>query len=259
MLSKNKVKFIQSLKQKKYRYQHRTYVLEGDKLAEELLTYAPERVSELFATEEWLENHLTLWKGLPLQPTIISERELKKISQLKTPNKVLILASMQPEFPSATKLSAGTAAFFLDEVQDPGNLGTILRVADWFGLPDVFCAPGTVDLYNPKVVQASMGAFFRLRVHYKALPDLLEENPGLPVYGAELKGKNVFDLSWKLPCLIVLGNESRGILPETATRIDEFIHIPAGPRSETESLNVGVAAGIIAAVLRQGTGSFASE
>jgi TrmH family RNA methyltransferase len=251
MLSKNKIKSIQRLKLKKYRYQFRTYLLEGEKMAEEILRHSPEKVREVLATQDWLEANQAFLSHTSMEIQEITEAELKKISLLKTPNKVLILAEMMPTLPEDEKIAISNAAFFLDGIQDPGNLGTILRIADWFGFYDLFCSPGTVDLYNPKVVQASMGAFFRVNVQQLSLGELLERSGPLTVYGADLKGESVFSTEWEWPSLVVMGNESQGIKKETASLIREFVHIPSYKGSEMESLNAGIATGIIAAVLRQ--------
>jgi len=234
MLSKSQIKLITSLRLKKHREKHNLFFAEGPKVVKELLesTFV---VESIFAT--------TAIPGIDEKDiTRISEQELKKISDLKTPNKVLAVFSM----PVTKELQLSGLTFVLDDVRDPGNLGTIIRLCDWFGVENLVCSKETVDCYNPKVVQATMGSLARVRVHYLDLgPFLKEQTKSIPVYGTFMNGKSIYKASLKENALVVLGNEANGISTEIASLITHSISIPKfGKLQKTESLNVATAAAI---------------
>lgn len=241
-VSKNDIKFVQSLRLKKFRQKYNNFIAEGEKIAAEALLSDRCRIIRIFALPEWLhENAALLSRIHPSVLTEAGENELAKISALSTPNKVLMVL----EAPPSGDLPLIQTALYLDDVQDPGNLGAILRIADWFAVPQVFCSPGSVDVYNPKVVQASMGAFLRVDSQEVDLETLLRRQPELPVLGAVLDGENLFGAPLPSSGLLVVGNESKGIRPATQLLLSHRISIPRAPGGGAESLNAAVATGII--------------
>lgn len=246
MLTHHQQKLIAALQVKKYRQKYRKFVVEGDKMVAELLRQTRLPVSALFGLERWAGDHAALLAPFLEIFNPVSAGELKKISGLSTPNGVLALAELPATLPDLDLLQTGRC-FYLDGLQDPGNLGTILRIADWFGLPAVFCSPDCVDAFSPKVVQASMGAIFRIHTREIALSDLVAQRPGLPVMGAVLGGDDVFRTVLPDHGLLVVGNEGRGLGAIAEQLLTHRLTIPRHPRGQAESLNAAVAAGILAA------------
>jgi TrmH family RNA methyltransferase len=244
-LSKNAIKDISALHFKKFRLNFNKFLAEGEKIVGELLHQDQLKVEKIYALPEWLERYQS---SIPvtIQFESITETELHKISALKTPNKVLAVVEM-PLAANIPLVPLG-CALYLDGIQDPGNFGSIVRIADWFGIRQVFCTPESADLYNPKVIQATMGAFLRVQVQVISLPDLLAIQPALQVYGALLEGAELFGVSFLTPSLIVIGNEGNGISPVYRALITHPISIAPGSGGGAESLNAAVATGIIAAV-----------
>lgn len=233
MISKNEIKYIQSLYHKKNRDIENTFIAEGAKIVDEILKQSY-HVKKIFATEEW--NNANLKQTTFTQ---IAEHELQKVSQLQTPNQVLALVEKKklPDNPDlANKLT-----LVLDGIQDPGNLGTIIRIADWFNITQIVAAPDTVDIYNSKVIQSTMASFMRVNVWYKDLHGFLA-GCKMPVYGAMLDGENVYSKKIK-EGLLVIGNESKGIRTEIQSFIQHKLTIPKV--GAAESLNAAVATGII--------------
>ncbi len=219
-------------------------------MAAELLSQQRIAVSAVFGLERWASENAALLAPFPEKFTVVSEAELKKISSLTTPNRVLVVAELpEPAFDPAVLRDY---CFYLDGIQDPGNMGTILRVADWFGIPAVFCSPDCADAFSPKVIQAGMGAFLRIPVWEMAFEALNSRVPGLPVLGAVLDGTDVFAAELPGNGLLVIGNEGRGIRPEVEAALTHRLSIPRHPNGGAESLNAAVAAGILAATLRRG-------
>ncbi len=247
MISKNKIKFISSLKQKKYRQEFQTFVLEGEKLFDECASFAPQRLLEVFALPDWIEQKQDQLSKLNIEYHPVNARTLGRISQLKTPNNVLALGKIDQSPFVFDK--APDYAFFLDDINDPGNLGTILRISNWFGWDTLFCSPDTVDEYNSKVVQASMGAFFRTRVVRTTLEKIRNQLKNHQILGADMNGKNVFDFLWPQKAIVLIGSESHGIADENLPFVNEFVRIPGSMDSGMESLNAAVSAGILAAVI----------
>ena len=233
-MTKKEVKDIQSLYQKKYRDEQKRFVAEGTKLAEELLTTSG-IIQHIYATKEWLSKQRSISEPF----TEISVSELERISNLQTPNEVLIVAK-QKELKSSPILT-GNLTLMLDGIQDPGNLGTIIRTADWFGLEQIICSNDSADLYNPKVVQSTMGSILRVNCWYQDLTTV--EFDQLPVYGALLEGTDLYGISKPKEGVIVIGNESKGIREPLLSKITQPITILK--TGEAESLNAAVAAGII--------------
>lgn len=247
MISKNSIKHIKQLQQKKYRKDNKLFIVEGEKMVNELLNSSFE-VKEVFATQEYFNK---TDKRNIAKLTLINDKELKQISQLKTPNQVLAVAKI-PQ----TKIAQPDKGLFiaLDNIQDPGNMGTIIRTANWFGVKAVFCSHNCVDVYNTKVVQSTMGAIFTTPVIYTDLKELFSTKNKLPVYGTSLSGDNLYTAKLNVDAIIVMGNESKGLSEKLQGLVDEKILIPTYPKDSNEhieSLNVAVATSIILAEFRR--------
>jgi TrmH family RNA methyltransferase len=238
MLSKNDFKYIQSLKLKKQRETEGRFVLEGPRLVMELLAAPMFHPATIYATSAFT----TGLSNIPnaIQVVEISNNELERLSFLQTPHQCLAVATIPPAL--ASQPQTGKWQLLLDGIQDPGNLGTIIRVADWFGVHPIFASEHTADCFNPKVVQASMGSILRVAVHYAPVMNWLN-NPELAVYGADMHGESIWNQNQFRPGLLVIGNEGNGINAELRQRIDTFISIPK--TGAAESLNAGLAAGIL--------------
>ncbi|MGZ3884444.1 MAG: TrmH family RNA methyltransferase [Bacteroidia bacterium] len=242
MISKNQIKDVKALHLKKFRDEQECFIAEGVKGVDEIILYRSSIIKELFCTRDYLDRRQDKFNAHNIEYTVVSEDELKKISMQPSPNQVLAVCAY---LKSETKLPdfKTTFSLYLDEIRDPGNLGTILRIADWFGAGHVFCSPTSTDLYNPKTIQSAMGAFLRVNVSYIELSDLLKTN-SFPLYGAVLNGKPVYTEKLK-PGLIVIGNEANGIAASNLKLITNPITIPAHSASQTESLNAAMATAII--------------
>jgi TrmH family RNA methyltransferase len=253
-LSKNKIKLIRSLEQRKFRRETGLFVAEGNKLVGDNLRVMT--CDTLVATPEWYAAHPDAVAAAPDAELIIASRdELAKASFLKTPQEVLGVFR-RPSYTLDAESLCRKLTLVLDTVQDPGNLGTIIRLADWFGIDDVVCSPETADCFAPKTVQATMGAIARVRVHYTELAPLLSdlrERRALPVYGTFLEGDNLYESELSAEGLIVMGNEGRGISDALRPYISREVHIPSYPadRDTSESLNVAIATAIICAEFRR--------
>lgn len=243
-LTRNEIKFIKSLQEKKVREQERLFVVEGVKLVEELLLQDALEVEAIYSTPEFV---LKTSKTLNVIP--IAESDLGRISGLVNPNRVLALV----KFPKTKNVDWDSQknVLVLDEIKDPGNLGTILRTADWFGINTVIASENCVDLYNPKVIQASMGAVYRINYIQNSLANLLPDlkKSGFKLVGAAMQGKDLYTYSYPEKLALVMGSESHGISEKTNALLNETITIPKF--GATESLNVGVAAAIILSHFRQ--------
>ena len=234
MLSKNQQKIIQKLQQKKHRNELGLFVVEGKKGILEFVQ-AGFKVEAIFATSLFSEQ----LNKFPL--TLISKEELSKISTLKNPDEGVAIFHQ----PKRKGILQEGLILALDNIQDPGNLGTLIRLCDWFGIEMLLCSEQTVDCYNPKVVQASMGSLSRVEVHYLPLEGFLA-TCALPVYVATLEGENLYTTTFPEDCVIVLGNEANGVSPEVVALADGAITIPRfGRRQQAESLNVAMAGAII--------------
>jgi RNA methyltransferase, TrmH family len=246
VLSKNKIKYILSLQRKKVRRDTGCFLLEGDKMVRELLEQRPDLVDSIFAIAAWIAAHQPL---LPLQKITVEEitdKELQQISTLQTPNQVLAIAR-QPKPPELPPDFDQRLSLYLDGIQDPGNMGTILRIADWFGFQTVICAATCVEVFSPKVVQATMGAIFRVVTLTENLLSLSERFPDLPVYGTLLEGEDLYQAKLGSRGIIVIGNEGAGISAENLALITRPISILQAPGSRADSLNAAVATGIVCA------------
>ena len=234
MVSKNQIKLITSLQQKKYRKQEQLFFAEGVKVVQELL-HSNFELQDLFTTKQ---DFLTVPKN---KVHAISEVELKKISALTTPNTCLAVFKI----PKAKEMVEKGLIVALDDVRDPGNLGTIIRLCDWFGIETLFCSEESVDIYNPKVVQATMGSISRVNVVYGNLETFLSQTK-LPVFGTFMDGKNIYQEKLPKEGIIIMGNEANGISTSVEKLVSERIAIPRfGNLQVTESLNVATATAII--------------
>ena len=247
MLSKNKIKYIRSLELKKNRKEERAFVAEGHKLVGDLLGHFSCKL--LVATRSWLDIHPQVGADEVIE---VTQEELTRASLQKTPQDVLAIFE-QPDYPMNPEVISQSLCIALDDVQDPGNLGTIIRVADWFGIEHIFCSLGTVDVYNPKTIQATMGALARVKLHYCNLPSLIASLGDIPVYGTFLDGKNIYGEDLGTYGLIVMGNEGKGVSQEVADMVNKRLYIPNYPpqRETSESLNVAMATGIVCAEFRR--------
>jgi len=238
MLSKSRLKYIQTLGQKKFRLQEGCFLAEGPKLVAELLAEKRAAVLEIFALEEWITSNESLIGATNCSK--VSEQELEKISQLNTPNLVVALVK---QFGDAAPDPVEGLILALDNIQDPGNLGTLIRIADWFGIKQIICSEGTADCYNPKVVQATMGSIARVAVFYTDLATWLSAQASTGIYAAVLEGKDIRKMDPLKEGILLIGNESKGISPEILALANHRITIPQ--KGKAESLNAAVAAGII--------------
>ena len=246
------VKLVKQLHQKKYRNELKLFIAEGEKIISELLT-SSYTIHSLYATAEWLTNAELKNIGFPVFQ--VNERELMEISLHDTPNQVMALVH-QPEIASTVSFQNDRNYLVLDAIRDPGNLGTILRIADWFGFDHLIGSADCVELFNPKVVQSSMGSIFRVAYTQGALVDLLssEQEANKPkIYGAVLEGNSIFKERFGKGAILVIGNESNGISTSTRALIDQAIAIPSFNTSNNkpESLNAAIAAAICCAEVRR--------
>jgi RNA methyltransferase, TrmH family len=239
MLGKQKAKYIQSLGQKKHRDTEGLFIAEGPKVIAELLQSIPQYVKEVYAVKDWLkENSNSNQKSKFIE---ISDEELEKLSQLKTPHQVVaVVQKFEQEKSIDVK---GKVSLVLDTIQDPGNLGTIIRIADWFGVSQLICSYNCADIYNPKVVQATMGSIARVKVFYTDLASWLKQQKDIRIYATMLEGKDVAKMNALQEGLIIIGNESKGIHKEILELANEKITIPR--KGKAESLNAAVAVGIV--------------
>ncbi|MBN2273919.1 MAG: RNA methyltransferase [Bacteroidales bacterium] len=236
------------MKTKKFRAETGCFLIEGDKLVSEVLAGRDIPVTELLSTPDWLQhNRFLIHEGVDTI-TEVSDAELRKISSFETPTGVMAVLKM-PSAEYREKNLAGKLSVSLDTIQDPGNLGTIIRTADWFGITDIFCSQGCADCFNPKVVQASMGAVLRVNIHYVQLETLFEklsQQNQYVIYGSYLEGTSIYELEHTASGMMVFGNESKGIHPTLKHLIKIPVTIPSFSSSagHVESLNVSAAVAV---------------
>lgn len=260
MLEKNigkaQIQFIRSLQQPAARKEQGLFVVEGTKMVSEVCR-ASLSIHSLYGEEKWYQTAFPqITFGSPRRPDtyVVSTEVLSRISTLKAPNQVLALVEIPSDHFKIKDLES-QLSIFLDTVQDPGNLGTILRIADWFGIDHLVCSTHTVDCYNPKVVQSSMGAILRVKVHYGDLKSYLQEARTLeiPVYGTFLQGTNLYQTPLTPHGILLMGNESKGIQPELAEYVSSKLWIPCYPLGtpRSESLNVAMATALCCGEFRR--------
>ncbi len=243
MLVKSQVKYIQSLGQKKFRDQEDVFVAEGPKIVNELLMAPNLSLVALYAEREWLDRqHARLSAFSPQQLVEVKGSELERISSLATPNQVLAVFR-QPVFAGPGWEPGNGITLLLDNIQDPGNLGTIIRIGDWFGVRHMVCSPDSADAFGAKTIQSTMGSISRVRVSYEDPEAFITRFAALPVHAAALDGESIYTMERISKGIIVIGNESKGIRESLLRKISHHITIPR--IGEAESLNAAVAAGII--------------
>lgn len=243
MLSKAQNKHIRSLTQQKFRDEYRLFTAEGHKVALEWLN-SNWHINTIIATEKWAtENSISIKKHPEAELHLVKEGEIAVLSSMHAQSQVFLVVAM----PVPKEIPVEEEWYLaLDEIQDPGNMGTIIRIADWFGIKHIICAPGCVDVYNPKVVQSAMGGHLRVNIYQKELCEVLPALK-LPVYAATLNGQNVYDAGRHNAGVLVIGNESKGVSAKVAAMADRKVTIPGN--GGAESLNAGVSAGILCALL----------
>lgn len=235
MLSKAKIRLIQSLQYKKFRKSHALFVVEGIKSISEFIDSGWE-IDSFFLTE----NAFAKMRNLPqkIKLSVVSESEIKKVSFLQNPQGAVAVFKMQDQEETESTALDKEFVLALDQIQDPGNLGTIIRTAEWFGMHHIFCSEDSADAFNPKVVQASMGSLARVKVHYVDLKDFIDRRKS-PVYGALLEGNSIYETSFQQPGIILMGNEGSGIRGTLMEKINHPVTIPNF--GHAESLNVAIA------------------
>jgi len=258
VLSKNKIKLINSLKITKYRNELQCYIAEGSKLVGELLS-ASHKIRTIVATENWVEglgNEKLNWLQDTADELIVADlSELARISSYESVSPVVAVVEM-PHYELVLSEIIGELSLVLDEVQNPGNLGATMRVADWYGIQHIICSENSVDIFNPKSVQSTMGAIFRVKVHYADLEMFFTEiskNAQFPIYGTFLEGENIYTEALSRNGLIIMGNEGKGISHKLHKFITKKLFIPPFPsdKKNAESLNVSTATAVICSEFRR--------
>jgi len=248
MITKNQIKFVTSLRYKKYRESHRCFVAEGSRMVNDLIS-SKFRIRQIYATDKWIYSSIS-----DLSVVEVSNADMNRISSLTTATPVLAVVEM-PSMASGPDLNPKGLTLVLDNISDPGNLGTIIRIADWFGINELICSGNTTDLYNPKVVQATMGSLARIRVFYTNLVNFFGKiNSEIPVYGMMIEGKRLYDEQLPEKGCIIIGNEAHGISEPVANCVTHKLSIPHYPEARmehAESLNAAIATGIVVAEFRR--------
>ena len=246
-LSKNKLRQFLTFTKKKNRDEENLFLAEGNKLVQDLLPYF--KCKTIVGTTDYFERERF---DCATECYIATREELERLSLTRSPQSVWALFERKNYQLDFTAIEQ-TLSIALDGVQDPGNLGTIIRIADWFGIENIICSPNCVDLYNPKVVQATMGAIARVKVHYTELPQLINAMKNLPIYGTFLEGEFIYDTPLSNKGIIVMGSEGNGISKEVGQLVNKKLFIPSYPpnRTTSESLNVAVATSIICSEFRR--------
>lgn len=245
MISKSDVKYIQSLSHKKFREEEGVFIVEGVKMVNELIEEFPSQIMHIYALQSWVDQHPEL-TSLNRPYSIISEQELGRISHLTTANEVLCLVSIPKSQVDFTNPSGITLV--LDQIQDPGNLGTIIRTCDWFGIHHIICSTDTVDAYNPKTVQSAKGSLLRVKITYTELSTYFSAIKEVPVYAAVLGGQSIQEVKFIQPAVLIIGNEANGISAEVLRYATEKIAIPK--LGKADSLNAAIASAIIISAMQ---------
>jgi TrmH family RNA methyltransferase len=243
MISKSQIKHIKALHTKKHREEEQAFIVEGIKSVMEIVNENPKLIREIFATEQFITtNHIALTKA-NITYHSVTEKELLQISQLSNPNDALAVCNYFEHLSDDLNLDT-QFSFYLDDIRDPGNLGTIIRICSWFGITNLYCSPTTVELYNPKCIQSTMGAFLRVKVHYIELEELIANKNIKNIYATEMNSDNIYKEDLKSG-LIIIGNEANGIGELAKKLATKKLTIPSASQN-TESLNAAVATSIIA-------------
>jgi len=240
MLSKTQVKYIQSLLHKKFREEYGQFIVEGPKMASEAIALSPADIINIYACNDWISTNQSIDKDLAQKIVEVSAQEMEKISAQHTPSGVLVILR-KPSLSLPRGWDGLTLV--LDGIQDPGNLGTIIRTADWFGVRHIICGTGTADCYNPKVIQSTMGSIFRVRLFYEDLNSFFDQNSKIPIAATSLEGEPLRAAEKWETLFLVIGNESQGVQQDIINRAQRKILIPR--TGHGESLNAAVATGIV--------------
>lgn len=246
MITNNQIKHIKSLHQSKFRQKYNNFIAEGDKIAEEILQNSIYKIEGVFATDKWINTNDQFVRKHEKLLTGIDYAEMKKISALKTPANVLLVLQKLPESINYKLMNMGHA-IYLDNVQDPGNVGTIIRIADWFGIQTIVRSKGSADFYNPKVIQATMGSFLNVHLYTEEF-ELMDKRQHNTV-GAVMRGDKLQSFDWPQRTMLVMGNEGKGIQASIHHKLDHFVSIQGAPQRVADSLNVSIATGILCASL----------
>ena len=242
MISKAKLKHLQSLKLKKYRQKYDLFIAEGDKIVNTLINQKQYQIVEIIASSEWLSVNRSV-----MPSTEISEApliQLESISTLKTAPEVIAVVKMPNDM--EVKLSELSSAIYLDEVQDPGNVGTIIRIADWYGVAAVIRSSDSADFYNAKVIQSSMGSFANVSLFTMSQEEIIRSKGSMHLICSHLDGKPIDEIERPLNPLLIMGNEGSGVSQILADRSETLVYVPGAPDKLADSLNVSVSAGILA-------------
>jgi RNA methyltransferase, TrmH family len=246
MLSKNQIKSLRALQRKKERLNTGFYVVEGKKIVQEIIDSTDDWV-ELYATKSWLEQYP---EYASLENVFeITDKDLAQVSSFKTPNEVMLLLKQKAEV-DFLEVYTTDIVLALDGIKDPGNMGTIIRLADWFGVGHILCTTDSVDQYNPKVVQSAMGSIRRVNLHYGDLVQMLTQLDSHKIYACDLNGESIYDTSFKEKAILIMGSESHGISKEVRSVLDSTITIPSVSNTGIDSLNVASATAISLSLFR---------
>ena len=246
MLSKSQIKSLRALQRKKERLNTGFYVVEGKKIVEEIIDSTDDWV-ELYATKSWLEQYP---EYVALENVFeITDKDLAQVSSFKTPNEVMLLLKQKAEV-DFLEVHSTDIVLALDSIKDPGNMGTIIRLADWFGVGHILCTTDSVDQYNPKVVQSAMGSIRRVNLHYGDLVDMLSQLKSHKIYACDLNESSIYDTSFKEKAILIMGSESHGISKEVRNIVDHIITIPSVSNTGIDSLNVASATAISLSLFR---------
>ncbi|CAN5489500.1 RNA methyltransferase [soil metagenome] len=253
MISKGQIKLIASLQQKKFRKEHGLFIVEGEKVCKDLID-SGWTIQSVFMTEEFRQEKFARW-AKKVSSEIVTEKELEKISSFTSPQQIIAVAEIRDKRFSIDLISKGLS-LMLDDIRDPGNLGTMIRIADWFGIETVICSETCADMYNPKTVQATMGSLFRVNVYYQPLLDVMQKCSGknIPVFGTLLDGQNIYNTKLNDDAVILIGSESHGINIELIPFITSKISVPSFSKSmskKVDSLNAAMAAAIVCSEFRR--------
>ncbi len=244
VLTNSDIKYIKSLSQQKFRQKYNKFIAEGDKICSELLNAGNYKITQVYCTNEWYENQVTRLDKFKKLITVITKKDLSRISQLRTPNQVLMILEKPMLELEVTEVGDNTI-IYLDEVQDPGNVGTIIRIADWYGIKHVVRSYGTADFYSPKVIQATMASFANVGLYSHSFEDVISVLSDHESVGAVLGGMSIEQLDWPQRSIIVMGNESKGITPDVLTQLNHSIMLSGSKDRLADSLNVGIATALM--------------
>ena len=245
MITKNQIKYINSLQQKKFRSEHQSFIVEGAKSVLELLKSDFE-LELLFVTQEFFNNYEEILQKLPIQVELVNQQELEKAGYYSSNNAALAVAKTKEN--EELLVGENEYALILDDIRDPGNLGTIIRVGDWYGIHKIICSHSTVDFYNPKVIAATMGSFTRTKLYYTDLEEFINKQSS-PIYGTLLNGNNIHQTKFAKSGYIIIGNEANGISEGVEKLVTDKITIPSF--GGAESLNAGIATAVVLDNLRR--------